>query len=267
MWHDKTKKGYETFVGFSELHYACASNLEEWTYVSQLNQRDALCTAIEHYRSSQFCAGSLIWQLNDCWPVQSWSVLDNTGTFKAAAFELRRLYAPVIATVKVVQDNGRRLARFVVASDNIQEVWIDTLRVVVRDSITGGVIFERETPIRLHPGERNLALDIDVTDVEPTGAVLWFEFAGFTGRRLLCEPKALRTAEPTWQATSEGDELVLHCSSPAFDVWVLPEAAEALDNFVSFAEAGSLRIRMSGPCSGARLRWLGGSARVCVSAT
>src|SRR5690606_34867410 len=101
-WHDKTKKGYETFIGFVELHYPPAKNLREWTYTSQLNQRDALRHAIEHYRRSRFAAGSLIWQLNDCWPVQSWAVVDSTGTYKAAAYELRRLHAPLLAAVEWV---------------------------------------------------------------------------------------------------------------------------------------------------------------------
>ncbi|HEV8246040.1 MAG TPA: hypothetical protein VGP93_09745, partial [Polyangiaceae bacterium] len=99
-WHDKTMKGYETFLGYVFLHYPETSDLEDWTYYSQLNQRDALRAAIEHYRRSEFCQGSLIWQINDCWPVQSWAVIDSLGQPKAAFFELARLHAPGLLSLK-----------------------------------------------------------------------------------------------------------------------------------------------------------------------
>src|SRR5262249_42563968 len=41
-WHDKTFKGYETFLGYVALHYPEAHTLEDWVYYSQLNQRDAI---------------------------------------------------------------------------------------------------------------------------------------------------------------------------------------------------------------------------------
>lgn len=264
MWHDKTKKGYDTFVGLVELHYAKSSNLEEWTYFSQLNQRDALCTAIEHYRGSNFCAGSLIWQLNDCWPVQSWSVMDSTGALKAAAFELARLYAPALATVCVLEEEGRRIARFVAVLDNVAGVFEDTLRISVRDSMTGRVIIGAQAAVQLRSGERTTVLDVDLTEVDSSRAVLWFDFAGVTAHRLLCEPKALNTAAITWHATADGEELVLQSSGPALDVWVLPDGFQPLDNFVSLPEAGRVRLPVNGSCSSVRLRWLGGSAEVEV---
>jgi beta-mannosidase len=266
LWHDKTKKGYDTFIAFVELHYARASNVEEWTYFSQLNQRDALCAAIEHYRSSQFCAGSLIWQLNDCWPVQSWSVVDSTGTLKAAGHALRRLYAPALASVNVVEESGRRKAQFVAAYDNGATAFAGDLRVEIRDSSSGECIFETKAHVALQPGERKTTLDVDLTDVEPRRAVLWFEFAGFTAYRLLCEPKELQTSELAWHVTAEGNHLVLESSGPALDVWVLPEGCDATENFLSLPVAGTLRIGITGPCSAVELRWLGGSTRLVLSA-
>src|SRR6185503_2949992 len=80
--------------GYVLLHYPEPKTLGDWIYYSQLNQRDALRCAIEHYRRSEFCKGSLIWQLNDCWPVQSWALEDSLGEPKPALIELQRLYAP-----------------------------------------------------------------------------------------------------------------------------------------------------------------------------
>lgn len=265
-WHDKTKKGYETFLAFPPLHYAQSSSLEEWTYHSQLNQRDALCAAIEHYRSSDFCAGSLIWQLNDCWPVQSWAVLDNTGTYKAAAFGLRRLYAPLLAIPKLEFDGGKptRL-RFSVLLDNVRQEMTDTLQVELRDSISGFALRYAESRVTLRPGERQSVLDVALADLDPCRCVVWFTFAGVRAFRLLCEPKQLATRALTWRATHRAGKLVLSASGPALDVWVcLGAGAEVLENFQSLPDAGQLELPVIGRCDEVRLRWLGGSASVPV---
>lgn len=100
-WHDRTNKPWETFKGFVELHYPEAKSLQNWVLYSQLNQMDALRFAIEHYRTSVYCKGTLIWQFNDCWPSQSWAVQDYAHEYKLAGRELRRLYAPVLIAAKV----------------------------------------------------------------------------------------------------------------------------------------------------------------------
>ncbi|MCC2672892.1 MAG: glycoside hydrolase family 2 immunoglobulin protein beta-sandwich, partial [Armatimonadetes bacterium] len=92
-WHDKTKKAWETCRGYVTDHYPEPQTLEDWVYYSQLNQRDALRCGIEHYRRGEFCKGSLIWQFNDCWPVESWAVQDYRRLLKPAGYELARLYA------------------------------------------------------------------------------------------------------------------------------------------------------------------------------
>ncbi len=92
-WHDKTLKPFEVFSGLVAIHYPDTDSLEDWIYYSQLNQRDSFRFGIERFRSSGFCDGSLIWQINDCWPVQSWAVQEYSRLLKPAGFELRRVYA------------------------------------------------------------------------------------------------------------------------------------------------------------------------------
>ena len=45
-----------------------------------------------------------MWQLNDCWPVLSWALLDYHGFGKAAYYAVRRAFAPVLASLKAVDD-------------------------------------------------------------------------------------------------------------------------------------------------------------------
>ena len=53
-------------------------------YASQLLQADAIRYGVEHYRRNRGrCMGAVYWQLNDCWPVISWSSVDYCGRLKA----------------------------------------------------------------------------------------------------------------------------------------------------------------------------------------
>lgn len=69
---------------------------KEYAYLSQLIQKEAYTIAIRAHRSTQRCAGTLYWQLNDCWPGPSWASLDVHGNWKAAHYAVRDAYAPVI---------------------------------------------------------------------------------------------------------------------------------------------------------------------------
>ena len=76
-WHDKTNKGYDTYLAYVALHFPCPYSLEDLVYYSQVNQAEALKYGVEHYRRNKGRNwGTLFWQLNDCWPVQSWAVID-----------------------------------------------------------------------------------------------------------------------------------------------------------------------------------------------
>ena len=69
---------------------------------SQLNQGDALKTAVTHWRSRMFkTSGCLVWQLNDCWPVISWALIDYGLNPKAAYYYVKRACQPVIAPLIV----------------------------------------------------------------------------------------------------------------------------------------------------------------------
>ena len=100
-WHDKTRKGYETYLGYIALHYPVPQSLEDLVYYSQINQAEALKFGIEHYRRLKGrCWGTLFWQINDCWPVQSWAIIDSLGVPKAAWYAAHAFYAPVLVSLR-----------------------------------------------------------------------------------------------------------------------------------------------------------------------
>lgn len=245
-WHDKTAKGYETFIGYVELHYPVACNLEEWSYFSQLNQRDALRHGIEHYRRSEFCKGSLIWQLNDCWPVQSWSVLDSEFQYKAAAYELRRLYAPALVSMSV--DAGE--ARVWAVLDNAESSTEGRLSLEARSLADGRVLSSWYSAVRLEPGTRKLALAVSLSELEghSSAIMLVASWLGSTTHRLLVEPKDVCLAEPRIVAHVSDGGIELESDVPIIDLFLWDPAGELRfdDNFVTLPAAGAVRLRTRG---------------------
>jgi beta-mannosidase len=70
-------------------------------YLSMLLQAEGIRYGVEHWRRNrERVSGTLYWQLNDCWPVASWSSLDYFGRWKALHYAAKRFYAPLLLSVE-----------------------------------------------------------------------------------------------------------------------------------------------------------------------
>ncbi len=98
--HQKHNTGYQTIQTYMERDYKIPSKFEEYIYVSQLLQAEGMKTAIEaHRRAKPYCMGTLFWQLNDCWPVTSWSSVDYFGKWKAFQYQAKRSFENILISV------------------------------------------------------------------------------------------------------------------------------------------------------------------------
>jgi beta-mannosidase len=103
--HEKQTGGLELLRALLAVHYPVPEDLRLFVLYSQLNQGDALKTAVTHWRSRMFrTSGCLIWQLNDCWPVISWSLIDYGLNPKAAYYSVKRACQPIIAPLIIKHD-------------------------------------------------------------------------------------------------------------------------------------------------------------------
>ncbi|MDQ8028914.1 MAG: glycoside hydrolase family 2 protein [Brevundimonas sp.] len=81
------------------------TTLRDYVDFTQWCQAEGLKFGIEHFRRRRpHCSGAVLWQLNDCWPCVSWSLIDFDGVEKAAYHAVRRAFAPVLASFKAVGD-------------------------------------------------------------------------------------------------------------------------------------------------------------------
>jgi beta-mannosidase len=109
--HENSGNGKTNDLGTARIARHMAANLgmpsglEDWVYLSQLLQAEGIRRGVEALRRSHpRSTGALYWQLNDNWPVISWSSIDYHGRWKALHYLARRFFSPVLVS-SVVEDS------------------------------------------------------------------------------------------------------------------------------------------------------------------
>ena len=108
MAHQRGGAHANTLIeNYLQTDYGRPQGFDTLLYVGQLMQGDAMKTAVEaHRRDKGYCWGSLVWQINDCWPVASWSTRDYYGRWKAAHYMLRPAMADILVSPIVKEDSA-----------------------------------------------------------------------------------------------------------------------------------------------------------------
>lgn len=95
--HQKASIGNFLIKKTMALYYKVPEKFEDLIYAGLVLQGQGMRHGIEaHRRHRPYCMGSLPWQLNDSWPVVSWSSIDYYGNWKAMHYQIRRAFAPVL---------------------------------------------------------------------------------------------------------------------------------------------------------------------------
>jgi beta-mannosidase len=97
--HQKNAGGNARIAETMFRYFRFPADFANFVYVSQVQQGLAIKTAVSHWRSLKpHCMGTLYWQLNDTWPVCSWSSLNHGGEWKLLHHMARHFYQPVFVT-------------------------------------------------------------------------------------------------------------------------------------------------------------------------
>lgn len=99
-WH-MAPEDQRTLALYINENFRYGTSLEGYVYATQLLQAEAMDFAVRAFRRKwqgqgrEECGGSLIWQLNDCFPAVSWSLVDASRRKKLAWYAIKRAYEPV----------------------------------------------------------------------------------------------------------------------------------------------------------------------------
>src|SRR4026208_679768 len=154
--------------------YAQPKDFESFLYVSQVLQAEGIRIGAEHLRRIMpHNMGSLYWQINDCWPVASWSSIDYFGRWKALQYYARRFYSELLIGPTVQGD----YLKLYVVSDRIKATPA-TLRVTLMD-FDGHILKNFAQEINVNPLASRSYLDLNLksllADVEEKNAVAYCE--------------------------------------------------------------------------------------------
>jgi beta-mannosidase len=99
--HQKAGDGNLKLRRGLDAHLPEPQDFDDWHFLTQVNQARAISLGVEHFRSLRpYCMGTVVWQLNDCWPVTSWAAIDGDGRRKPLWHALRHSYADRLLTIQ-----------------------------------------------------------------------------------------------------------------------------------------------------------------------
>lgn len=95
--HQRNYGANGKIMNYMSQTYLYPTSFDCLLYASQLLQADAIRYGVEHFRRNRGrCMGAIVWQINDCWPVASWSSIDYFGRWKALHYYEKRFFNPYL---------------------------------------------------------------------------------------------------------------------------------------------------------------------------
>lgn len=225
--HQKNAGGNARIAETMFRYFRFPKDFASFVWLSQIQQGVAIKTAVDCWRSLKpHCMGALYWQLNDTWPVQSWSSLDYGGGWKMLHYMAARFFAPV--SVVAIPDGA--IVRVTAVNDTAApvEVTLESFGVALsgamrpiatmgaRVATDAAAVLGELPPDALEPGEI-LAIRWNASDGSAGGDVLppvrWKELE-------LPDPKVAIAVTP------EGGTLRARLSAQALALFVTLEASK-----------------------------------------
>lgn len=117
--HQKNKTSNDKILNYIGKMFKYPKDFQSLLYVSQLIQAEGIRYGAEHWRRNNHrCMGILYWQLNDCWPVASWSSMDYYHRWKALHYHSKKFYQPILLSIEEEHSN----ASIHLTNDSLKEV-------------------------------------------------------------------------------------------------------------------------------------------------
>jgi beta-mannosidase len=258
LWEDSEgmKAHQKAFIGKEKLHRGLdlrfpglTGNFDSWHYLTQLEQARALNVGIRHLRSHHdVSAGSVIWQLNDCWPVVSWSMIDFAGKRKPAWHVVRKAYASRIVSF-TIQENRNQVALV----NDTDQVWVANVQIRLAN-LNGNTKSVQKTKVEVAPNSHLLIpLTVNVETLDKSNEFLIVDSDVDRSLLFLAEDSQLQYQPPEFDLTlakaSEGIDVTIRSKSllreMCFFVDRIDENSEVSDQVVTLLEGEESTLKIT----------------------
>ncbi len=251
--HEKHSRGWEIIENYMKRDYVVPKDFVKYNYVSQLLQARGMQIAIEaHRRAKPYNMGTLYWQLNDCWPVVSWSSIDYLGNWKALHYQVKRSFENQV----ILAEEKNRILNFYGINDGLGK----TEEVNIEFKVNN---FKGEN---IHTAVSNKKQDLEgivkfdpssvaelVGDADKNALFLNIILRG-KGEKVIAEnnyffakPKDLKLTKPNLQIKKiSATEIEISTDVLAKDVYLMGDTHFS-DNFFDLLPKTSRRITLSKP--------------------
>ncbi len=223
-YYNKQIEGPERVIRFLTAHLPLRTEWEDFIYLAQLNQGLALKSCLEHWRSNnKVTSGTIIWQLNDCWPVTSWSLIDASNTPKMSYYFVKKAFSDTVINFR---KSGTLLKIFVLNDKGTAQY---TLETNVFDSLNGRMLYNKSKKLSASKGRSAEADKINTLKFSDTEnrvvvATLYDENRSIIHRNFYTDKewKHISMADPGLKISlpegSVTDFIILTATKPAFFV-------------------------------------------------
>ena len=245
-WHQRNPGGNSRITEMFSRYFRMPEGFANFVYLSQVQQALAIKTAVEHWRHLRpTCMGTLYWQLNDNWPVCSWSSLEYGGKWKLLHHAARKFYAPVLVSAFQRKEGTLELW---VTNDQMSPVKGAVVAEV--RGFDGKLCRRLRLPARVAAGSAKLVKTLKVDDLapEPTEVFLELTFKGATNTHFFTEYKRCEPARPKIRMdVLDGYRVKLQTDKPAFFVSLTAEGipGEFDDNGITLLSGRPQTLRFT----------------------
>ena len=161
--HEKHPRGMQLIHSYMARYLGVPKDFDDYVYYSQLLQAYGIGIAIKAHRTAKpRCMGTMYWQLNDSWPVISWSSRDYYGRWKALQYQVRRLYKTVIITS--LRKNNQ--TEIYVVSDSTDK--INACVTIQLWDTRGRHTTAIDTSVTIYPDTSQKIISLSLSDIDTT---------------------------------------------------------------------------------------------------
>ncbi len=254
--HQKSYVGSKVIADYVARYYHVPRTFEEFVYLSQVMQGMGVRMGIEAQRRARpYCMGTLYWQMNDCWPVVSWSGTDAYGNWKALQHQVQRAFAS--PALSMAERDGK--LEYHILSDELREA--DAVCRATLIDFSGNVMRQTTDTLTI-PANASACFAVkDKSDwgMQPENSCLHLELENLNGERLyeyiyyFCLPKQLQLPVPDIRMSAAFEEgacvLTLQSDVLVKDLFIeVPvQGARFSDNFFDLLPGEKKCVRITLP--------------------